>query len=903
MMPFPDADPETCKVADFGTSWSLRLFGTSGSDSYEFTLVVDPYDGPGTYAAGPGESTLKGHFETFDRSGFVWGGPPAPDHDGRVGMDADGTAGSFDITLRATVNSPLPESSLLHVTGTFNCSGSGGEATAEPGPTSSEDASCPSGQGNPDQPVAAVGPLALSPGEADLAIDHVEFVQVVQKADNSVPLVTFKSTIVRVFVRKLTQTTDTVGARVSLTGPTGEQLFCVLALDTIDRGQFLANEAQFRLPQAATSSGDWSFVAEVVPIAGVVDPVAANNKVTVPVTFDDRAERTQIGWIPVCLARDPAGRASSCPSSGDLRSVADWGSVPQKMFPIRDGYFGWFRLPGPDWVWEGPTWWQRLDPLISRSFWLGSWLRSQYSVAAAESWKQIQQWPEAIVGVVPGDAPFRAGGEADAVHFGNNGPDSGHTVWLRASANGMSLAHELGHLWELNHVQDAQCDRTAAFPAAPPYDVLPSGNAAIGEAGMDISTDGTAVVVPATRADVMSYCLNSPQWISPEHYTTLYRNRMTRPASGGGVLALTGLMDVASEQTTHYLVVTGGVARDGSEGVIGPTMRVTSAAGARSATTDGQFCLESRGASGALGETCFDPAFSDAETGEEFAEAPFSEVVPMVDGMTELALTAEGVELTTIHASANAPVVAAESHAGETWTESRDMSWSVTDADGDRARVSVLYSPDGGELWLPYAPDWVAETLTVDPSDLQAGSTNMFRILATDDLNGSSFDVGPITVPASVGLSALLDGEQTDGGSGECALARDCKGAPGGQPGASPGLDPIVLMGLVGLVGLVAVGIVVAVVIGRRRAPAYAFVEPAAIAPPPATFSATHAVPPTGLSAWAMPDSRNPAVQLSPGLEVMVTEWRPDGWARIVAPNGWSGWVDGRLLTAKAARP
>jgi hypothetical protein len=818
-------------------------------------------------------------------------------------MDADGKTGSFDITLRATVNSPLPESSLLHVTGTFNCSSLGGDATAEPEPTASEDASCPSGNGNATRPVAAVAPLALSAGEVDLAIDHVEFVQVVQKADNSIPLVTFKSTVVRVFVRKLTPTPEIVGARVSLTGPTGEQLACVVALDTIDRDQFLGNEAQFRLPEAATSSGDWSFIAEVVPIAGVIDPVAANNKVTVPVTFDDRAERTQIGWIPICLARDPAGRPSSCPPNGELRSVPDWGAVPQKMFPIRDGYLGWFRLPGPDWVWEGPTWWQRLDPLVSNSVWLGSWLRSQYSVAAAESWKQIQQWPEAIVGIVPGDAPFAAGGEADAVRFANTGPDSGHTVWLRASTNGVSLAHELGHLWELNHVQDAQCDRNASFPAAPPYDVLPSGNAAIGQPGMDISTNGTAVVVPATRADVMSYCLNSPQWISPGHYTTLYRNRLTRPASGGGALALTGVAEVAGEQTGQYVVVIGGVARDGSEGVIGPTMRVTSAAGSHNATTDGQFCLESRGASGVLGETCFDPSFSDPETGEEFAQAPFSAVVPMVDGMTELALTTDGVELARIHASANAPVVAADSHAGETWSDSHDLSWSVTDGDGDRAHVSVLYSPDGGDLWLPYAPDWEANALTIEPRDLQAGSTNMFRILATDDLNGSAFDVGPITVPASIGRSPLLGSGQGNEGSGECAFERDCETAPTGQPGGPAGLDPIVIVGLLGLVGVVAAGIVAVVLIGRRKPAAYAFAEPVPglIAPPIAAFSATHAVPMTGLWAWAMPDSRGPAVQqLSAGLEVMVAEWRPDGWARVVAPNGWSGWVDGRLLTARA---
>jgi hypothetical protein len=51
------------------------------------------------------------------------------------------------------------------------------------------------------------------------------------------------------------------------------------------------------------------------------------------------------------------------------------------------------------------------------------------------------------------------------------------------------------------------------------------------------------------------------------------------------------------------------------------------------------------------------------------------------------------------------------------------------------------------------------------------------------------------------------------------------------------------------------------------------------------------------MGAWSRPDAAAPPEQqLAPGLEVMVVEWLPSGWARIVASNGWSGWVDGRVL-------
>lgn len=70
-------------------------------------------------------------------------------------------------------------------------------------------------------------------------------------------------------------------------------------------------------------------------------------------------------------------------------------------------------------------------------------------------------------------------------------------------------------------------------------------------------------------------------------------------------------------------------------------------------------------------------------------------------------------------------------------------------------------------------------------------------------------------------------------------------------------------------------------------------------APQPAGWSPTHAVPPGGMQAWGVPDPATPAVaNLDPGLPLRVVETAGD-WARVVASNGWTGWVDGRRL----ARP
>ena len=52
------------------------------------------------------------------------------------------------------------------------------------------------------------------------------------------------------------------------------------------------------------------------------------------------------------------------------------------------------------------------------------------------------------------------------------------------------------------------------------------------------------------------------------------------------------------------------------------------------------------------------------------------------------------------------------------------------------------------------------------------------------------------------------------------------------------------------------------------------------------------------MQAWAAPDPNGAVVATLGGhLPVQVTEMR-GAWAHIVCSNGWTGWVDGRLLVA-----
>ncbi|WP_434587803.1 hypothetical protein [Streptomyces sp. A5-4] len=67
-------------------------------------------------------------------------------------------------------------------------------------------------------------------------------------------------------------------------------------------------------------------------------------------------------------------------------------------------------------------------------------------------------------------------------------------------------------------------------------------------------------------------------------------------------------------------------------------------------------------------------------------------------------------------------------------------------------------------------------------------------------------------------------------------------------------------------------------------------------------FHPTHVVPRDGLPAWEAPDASRPTDPLDPLLPVQLLDRRGD-WGQIACANGWSAWVDGRLLVPVPQAP
>ncbi|OEJ97563.1 SH3 domain-containing protein [Streptomyces thermolilacinus] len=67
-------------------------------------------------------------------------------------------------------------------------------------------------------------------------------------------------------------------------------------------------------------------------------------------------------------------------------------------------------------------------------------------------------------------------------------------------------------------------------------------------------------------------------------------------------------------------------------------------------------------------------------------------------------------------------------------------------------------------------------------------------------------------------------------------------------------------------------------------------------------FRPSHVVPRHGMPAWDTPGTARPTVPLDPFLPVQLLE-RMGDWARVLCSNGWSAWVDGRLLVSVPEDP
>src|SRR5260221_11194055 len=184
--------------------------------------------------------------------------------------------------------------------------------------------------------------------QPDFSIDHVEFVQVAQDHDNTVPLVAGKSTVARVFLRSLGSADITSGISGSLTGdgfpetlrPFGD-LPAIAPAGTPDQNN-QRHSLNFHLPQAWTRAGDLQVRAAARLNAGPEKllPVSATFQAAPnwPAVF-------RVLHLEVCA---PGGGKKQCASN-----LGEPSELMQRVYPLADGAVEYNPVPAGSIDWPG----------------------------------------------------------------------------------------------------------------------------------------------------------------------------------------------------------------------------------------------------------------------------------------------------------------------------------------------------------------------------------------------------------------------------------------------------------------------------------------------------------------------------------------------------------------------
>ena len=336
--------------------------------------------------------------------------------------------------------------------------------------------------------------------------------------------------------------------------------------------------------------------------------------------------------------------------------------------------------------------------------------------------------PEFVFGWLPGN-PYIGNGQAlstpGPVAFGNTDP-------VRFQR---TFAHEIGHCWGQPHNQFT-----------------------IGSVGFDVEQQlrdplGIAPVMQATKRDVMVPSLNTADaWVaSPTYLDAIDDARSQCTAFDGGdgsggapaddaaatsVLRIAGVHDHVMRRVTLEPAMVHERVRPTDDDPAGNVL-------VESFDADGARLHAVRVSTQSCRESC-------AEAGHMHAATALHVNLPrVVDGreaarvvVREIRGASAGRALAELVRSAHAPRVTAlsvawDEHGAGPLAGRARIEWSATDADGDALVADLLYSPDGGDSWLPIAVGETTGSFEFDPKDVPAseGALGRFAVRVSDGMN------------------------------------------------------------------------------------------------------------------------------------------------------------------------
>jgi len=341
-------------------------------------------------------------------------------------------------------------------------------------------------------------------------------------------------------------------------------------------------------------------------------------------------------------------------------------------------------------------------------------------------------------------------------------------AWGSVSEEGLTMAHEIAHLLGRDHAPSDEKNGVIPnldCPADSPKGVdwnfplyRDASNMLVPGIGPGVhGYDGQNVYDPDIHYDFMSYC--RPRWVSPYTYNALFTQyHWGVPASMASAQAIPTSLAVAGPEQ-EYLVAIGMIRADGS--LFYELRNLSLPVGTDDDTGTGSFSIELQDdAETVLFTRHFEPGgTTDSEN------LYFSEKLPLVPGTTRIVFKRDDVVLETIVASASLPTVTVTSpNGGENWSGMHTITWAATDADGDDLTYDVFYSTDAGATWSLLATGLLTNSLDWNTDEAAGSSEALIRVLANDGAQ-SGDDVSDATFAISSKNPTAIIASPQDGAS------------------------------------------------------------------------------------------------------------------------------------------
>jgi hypothetical protein len=567
-------------------------------------------------------------------------------------------------------------------------------------------------------------------GVGDIWITAIEVTQAIQTLDNRIPLIAYKPTAVRVYVRSTedargpwtgvmarmivnghTYAPSLVDPRLGITAsPMGSDRYT-----TTDSFVFLLNASD-------TAQGSRDLQVSIYTPAGRPERSTTNNASTQLVTFNP----------PLYLSMYGVTYGNLNPTLGP----APWSdfeahrSFTRTVFPLTDFYIR--RLPGN----PAPTFDNSMGTayIYAREVWA---TRMLASLPAGSRIYLLQPEGDRLTGM------------------------ASHSGWLngqnvQGDGAGWVMAQEVGHsfgLWWHAPGNDA---------ADPNFDYPYSG----GNIGLQTGFDTRSLqALPRGMRDIMSYF--NPNWISPFTYCALLgvipgavtcpsgAERSYVPESGSLAVANSdrfsnvtlsnisySIPRASLVQPDQYLYVAGHINPDGTAAFF-PFEVISSTENRTSVPPGAGFRLSLQdGAGNVLAGYDFHPLVTHEDPNEPVG---FSLIIPYDPAMKKVILYQDIAMLAERTASANAPQVTLLSpNNGEDWSGTQTITWQASDVDNDPLTYTVEYSADAGQSWTPLNTGLTTTSLQVNFDDVPGSDNALVRVSASDGMNTTA-DVSDAT--------------------------------------------------------------------------------------------------------------------------------------------------------------